>query len=214
MEQNHDTELFIPCAIGRLEARLLYSSAQSSCGIILCPPHPLLAGNIDNNVVQTLAQTLCPFFPVLLFNYRAVGKSSTPEPDLPLFEFWDRLDQRNDFSEIIDDTARLLSWSKKLFSSHHLIGYSFGAFIGQHVAQEGQTLSLTAITPPLHDHDFSPLKQTPLPVNVILAADDDLTPTDELADTLSKTVITLPDTDHFFRSREQELAETVYKTLC
>ncbi len=212
MQGLNNTALTLPCDIGTLEARLLYTGDPAFCGIIICPPHPLLAGNMDNNVVQELAKTLSHIFPVLLFNYRTVGKSSSPEPDLPLFEYWDRLDRNGDFSPIIEDTRQVTQWSRRLFPVHHLIGYSFGAYIAQEVAQPGNTKSLTAITPPLHDHDFSTMAELNIPTTLFLAENDEFVQTD--CSKLHKLpTFTISGTDHFFRSKEQLLARQVTKIL-
>ncbi len=44
--------------------------------LILCPPHPHLGGDMENNVIATLANVLAerPFVS-LRFNYRGVGNS-------------------------------------------------------------------------------------------------------------------------------------------
>lgn len=58
-------DISIPCMLGSLEGRLTYREENSGQpGVILCSPHPLLAGNMDNNVVSALAETLAlSFFP-------------------------------------------------------------------------------------------------------------------------------------------------------
>ncbi len=140
-------DISIPCSAGNLEGRLTYREENNEKpGVILCSPHPLLAGNMDNNIIAILVETLAEHFPVLSFNYRGVGKSFKAEPDLPLFEYWDRLDQGNDFSEIITDTEQVIKWSKRFFADFHLVGYSFGSFIGLS-ALPGSALSFTGITP-------------------------------------------------------------------
>ena len=211
--ETFNTELAIPCQVGALEARILYRENTASCGVIICPPHPLLAGNMDNNVVQALAKTLCKHFPVLLFNYQGVGKSSSSEPDLTLFEFWDRLDASGDFSAIISDSRTVVNWSRKLFPQNHLIGYSFGALMAMHVAEKEQTASLTAITPPLNAYDFSALHHLQTPVTLFLAEQDDLVQSGAFVQHHKIPVITLSGTDHFFRTREKELAGLVQKNL-
>ncbi len=208
MHNIFNTALTITGPACTLEARLLYKDNSGSCGVIICPPHPLLAGNMENNVVQALAKTLCSHLPVLLFNYRAVGRSGSPQPDLPLFEYWDRLDRSGDFSEITADTDAVLSWSSKLFASHHLIGYSFGAYIGQQVVTDA-TRSFTAITPPLAEHDFTPLAKIAIPATIILAENDDLTPVSGQLHQLPHPITTIRKTDHFFRNREEELSRIV-----
>ena len=147
----------IPCSHGNLEGRLTYKEDnKGETGVIICPPHPLLAGNMDNNVVTALAETVAENFPVLSFNYRGVGKSFKADPDLPLFEYWNRLDQNKDFSAIIADTRELIHWSKRFFKNFHMLGYSFGSYVGL-AALPSSALSFSGITPPLNEHNFSGL---------------------------------------------------------
>nr|MBP7518437.1 hypothetical protein [Desulfobulbus sp.] len=71
----HAVELCIPGECGQLEGRLLFrEETTQGTGAILCPPHPLLAGNMDNNVVQAVARAVAETMPMLLFNYPAVGR--------------------------------------------------------------------------------------------------------------------------------------------
>lgn len=208
----HNISLSIPGSAGNLEARLRYTIQSEETGVIICPPHPLLAGNMENNVIQVLAERISPFFPVLTFNYQGVGKSSSPNPDLPLFELWDRLDKSEDYSTIIDDGNTVCAWSKKLFARHHIIGYSFGAFIALHIKRQA-TCSLSLITPPLQEHDFSPLKQTSVPTALFLARHDDLIQSAEESCSFPHPVTTINDTDHFFRDKEEILARQVLQSL-
>lgn len=150
-------QVILPCAVGNLEGRLAYREEhRDRPGVILCPPHPLLAGNMENNVIVALTRTLAHHFPVLSFNYRGVGKSSKPALDLPLFEYWNRLDTNNNFSEIIADTEQVIGLSDRYFKRFHLVGYSFGSFIGLSAIPKA-VLSFAAITPPLAEYDFKRL---------------------------------------------------------
>jgi alpha/beta superfamily hydrolase len=201
--------LVIPCKNGNLEGRLNYrDDAAGRPGVILCPPHPLLAGNMDNNIIAALAETLADTFTVLSFNYRAVGKSFRTETDLPLFEYWNRLDALNDFSDIIEDTRQLVEWSTRLFTHFHLIGYSFGSFIGLQALPES-ILSFTAITPPLDEHDFSSLLELSCRSLIIFAEQDNLLSQQKLQ--LPATTVThqIAGADHFFLQREQEIVDRV-----
>ena len=208
MVSQYVQQLMVDCGSGRLQARIRYAQQQDQgIGVILCPPHPLLAGNMENNVITALSRRLAREFPVLTFNYRAVGRSFSPEPDLPLFEYWNRLDQSGDFSSIIRDTRGLLAWSRRLFSAVHLAGYSFGSFIALS-AMTVQTLSLSVIAPPLAEHDFSGLPSLELPVLMVAAEQDNLlavadVPIPEISHRMIKG------SDHFFVGREEEVADQV-----
>ena len=72
----------IPTLEGVLEARVIYDPGnEGPGGALLCPPHPLLAGNIDNNVAMSVARCVAGAgVPVVAFNYRGVGASFQPDP--------------------------------------------------------------------------------------------------------------------------------------
>jgi len=206
--------LSIPCGCGNLEGCLLYRDAEyQGPGVIICPPHPLLAGNMENNVVTTLAETIAPSLPVLLFNYRGVGRSCSPRPELPLYEYWQGVNADDTYQEVVEDVVQVLEKSASYFQSHHLIGYSFGSYIALQAANE-KTVSFTAITPPLKEHNFNELAKLNMPKLIVLAEQDNLlqTANHHLPAYADKREI-IQNTDHFFRKRETELAAAVNKFL-
>jgi alpha/beta superfamily hydrolase len=200
----------IPGLCGQLEGQLLYSSEEASGpGSIICPPHPLLAGNLDNNVVQAVAKKMAASMPVLLFNYPAVGKSTSPRLDLPLFEYWHALDQRNDYELIIEEVTKVVAWSAGYFDRFHLVGYSFGAHMAL-TAITPQTLSYTAIAPPLSACDFTSLQALPIPVHLITAQNDSLLAAPpQLPEQKNITRTIIKGADHFFLKREEEIAAQI-----
>jgi len=207
----HRLTVCIPGPEGTLEGELWYTEDEpGKVGVLLCPPHPLLAGNMENNVVQAVAAHCAGLgLPVLLFNYRAVGKSFKPEPDLPIFEYWHRLDQEGTFTSVINDSQAVLAFCHRYFQRVHLIGYSFGAFIALNLADES-TISYTAIAPPLAERDFTPLAALSLPCLMISAAEDLLLGDGtglELPSILQRLV--LQETNHFFLGREDEVGKIV-----
>lgn len=205
----HQLALAIPTPGGPLEGLLLYAEdgMASDTGVLLCPPHPLLAGNLDNNVVRAVASHCAGLgLPVLLFNYRAVGKSFRPEPELPLFEYWHRLDTAGDFNAVIADAKAAQAFSRRYFQQLHLVGYSFGAFIAINLIDQA-TLSYTAITPPLMEYDFSLLANFAVPGLIIEAAEEALL-ADNTTFAPSKKIRrhTVMGADHFFLGHEEEVA--------
>ncbi|MFA7347849.1 MAG: hypothetical protein WCZ86_08830 [Desulfurivibrionaceae bacterium] len=207
----HRLAVSIPVPEGMLEGELWYTDGEpSQVGVLLCPPHPLLAGNMENNVVQAVASRCAGLgLPVLLFNYRGVGKSFRPEPDLPLFEYWNRLDQEGTFAPVISDSRAVMAFCRRYFQRVHLVGYSFGAFIALDLVEENP-LSFTGIAPPLAERDFSRLSTLSLPGLLITAAGDILLKEQtDLALPPSFQRIVLEETDHFFLGREEEVAQAV-----
>jgi alpha/beta superfamily hydrolase len=210
----HAVQLAIPCSCGQLEGRLLYrEETKEEIGTIVCPPHPLLAGNMDNNVVQAVAKQVAYSMPVMLFNYPAVGKSASPRPDLPLFEVWNTLDQSKDYSAIVEDVRRVIAWSGSYFSRYHLIGYSFGACMAL-AAHTPEAISYIAIAPPLVEEDFFALPDIPLPVCLITAEQEALLATPDLLFNLPHiTYTSIQGADHFFRNHEVAITSRVMNFL-
>ena len=210
----HAVELCIPGECGQLEGRLLFrEETTQGTGAILCPPHPLLAGNMDNNVVQAVARAVAETMPMLLFNYPAVGRSASPRPDLPLFEVWNDLDQGRDYTSIIAEVRRVIGWSGRYFDRHHLIGYSFGACMAL-AALTAAALSYTAIAPPLAEEDFSALPTLSLPVCLITAGQEALLAAPGSCPAQPRiTLIRIDGADHFFRNREEVLAGRILQFL-
>jgi alpha/beta superfamily hydrolase len=213
-EDLHVVQLAIPGGCGQLEGRLLYRKESSErIGAIICPPHPLLAGNMDNNVVQVVAQRVAQTMPVLLFNYPAVGKSTNPQPGLPLFEVWNTLDQNKDYGSIVEEVRQVIAWSGSYFRHYHLIGYSFGACMAL-AAMTGEALSYTAIAPPLIEEDFSALPLLTLPICLITAEQETLLVSPDLQ--LNQhhiTFISIQDADHFFLDQEVTVARKILNFL-
>ncbi len=198
---------------GTLEGRFTYREEnKGKPGVILCPPHPLLAGNMDNNVLAALAEMLIVHFPVLSFNYRGVGKSFKANPDLPLLEYWNRLDESNDFSEIITDTEQLIQWSERLFTDVHLVGYSFGSYIGLS-ALPLFARSFTGITPPLVEHNFDRLDYLFCKTLLIFAGNDNLLSSNHDILGSESIIHEISDSDHFFIGKEQEVSRLVESFL-
>lgn len=208
--EQHAVQLTIPGCCGSLEGRLLYGpETTDEIGAILCPPHPLLAGNMDNNVLQAVAGALAQVMPVLLFNYPGVGKSTSPRPAVPLFEVWNTLDQTRDYGAIVDEVRGVIAWSGNYFRRYHLVGYSFGACMAL-AARTGDILSYTAIAPPLTEEDFSALPNLACPVCLIFAQEDTLLSSQpSLPSAAHLSQIAIPGADHFFLRKETAVAEQV-----
>lgn len=203
-------EVTIPGNCGQLEGRLYYcNEGATDRGVIICPPHPLLAGNMENNVVQAVARKMAASMPVLLFNYPAVGRSTHPSPGLPLFEYWHGLDQKGDYGMMSEEVKKVIQWSAGYFSRLHLVGYSFGAHMAL-TAMTEQVLSYAAIAPPLVEYDFTGIQSLSIPACTILAEDDGLlaAPADlpRANDIIHNTI---HGTDHFFLKHEEKVATLI-----
>ena len=110
---------------GEVEALLDYPSPSLSNFVqqgiaIVCHPHPLFGGTMDNKVVQTIARAfLSSGWRTLRFNFRGVGQSQGAHDNGE--------GETADLLEIINQVAP--------HGPLALAGFSFGAFIASHGVQ-------------------------------------------------------------------------------
>lgn len=172
---------------------------------IICHPHPLYGGNMDNTMVMTAWEAFTEANLISLrFNFRGTGRSQgrhgggeTEQEDVRAAI--DYLAAQNDCHE----------------SGIILAGYSFGAMVGLRVGVKDPRVSaLIAIAPPLIMDDFSFLEDCPKP-RLIIAGDNDNVCPKALVDNLyqclkePKRFSSLPGADHSLFGAEQEIKRTI-----
>jgi len=200
----------------RLEGRLAYPEAGPARGaIVIAGPHPLLGGDVDNNVVAALTAGLARRgFVTLSFNYRGVGRSDGLPPDVSahLAEFWatSHVDAEPGCrDDLVAATAYLRDFVTVQIV---LVGYSFGCSLLPAAAKPGQPLVLVAPTIGTHDYEAFAGHDGPL---LVIAPDGDFAAD---AAGLGQWFARLPEPkrllagrwdDHFFRGHEEWLADTV-----
>ena len=97
----------------KLEGVLTYNeNALSSPAILLCAPHPNLGGNMDNNIITSLAGVSADKgFVSLRFNYRGVGKSESHEKDIAQrFQYWEVSLNGGDYADAVVDAHTALNF--------------------------------------------------------------------------------------------------------
>ena len=135
-------------------------------GVVICHPHPLYGGDMDNPVVVRVAEVCREVgLATLRFNFRGVGDSTG--------QHGHGRDERLDVAAALTHLSALLPAGASL----GLAGYSFGAAMAAQVASEPSGLpQLTAvalIAPPLArtgDEPFAAL--APLAVHLLMVAGD------------------------------------------
>jgi alpha/beta superfamily hydrolase len=153
--------LSIPLPHGQLEAILKEPPAPTAAAV-LCHPHPLGGGTMNNNVVYRAAKALVDAGVVVLrFNFRGVG-ASTGRHDGGAGE-------EDDALAALDVLAQrhpgLPLW---------MAGFSFGARVGLTVgARDERVEKLLGIGLALKMFDYSFLDACAKPKAVIQAADDE-----------------------------------------
>jgi alpha/beta superfamily hydrolase len=107
-------------------------------GAVICHPHPLYGGSMDNNVVITLVRALSDLkMATLRFNFRGVGRSGGVHDG-----------GRGELEDVRAAVARL--GSEHDIEPSVLAGYSFGARIAMAAARQLSSIqTLIVVAPPL-----------------------------------------------------------------
>jgi len=173
--------------------------------VIVCHPHPLYGGSMDNNVVYSLSETLTQASLVSFkFNFRGVGGSQG--------EFGQGIGEREDVEAAISFTSTVKEVDSKRIG---LAGYSAGAGFALPVGfNDDRITALAAVSPPLPMFDFDFLKSCPKPKLLILGSRDNLIPTDQFLEFCQnlpepKECESIEGADHFWWGYESRLAAKV-----
>ena len=187
-----------------LEAALALP-AGARHGVVVCHPHPLYGGDMDNPVVTAAARACAEAgLATLRFNFRGVGSSTGA---------WDEGRGEQD-----DVRAALAHLRGALPGAGRpaVAGYSFGAAMAAAVAAAGEPLAgLALIAPPLAMRPWQPPASFTLDGPILLTAGDSdqycpTTALAALAKALPKAILTVIDgTDHFFFTGLERLAGAV-----
>jgi len=218
--------LSFPSEDVRLEARLAYDGEvqEPQAKVLLCPPHPFLGGDMENNVLTRILKALVDRnFVVFRFNYRGIGMSET-DRDLQADQklFWED-STCPDYEEKIhiDCQAAFQTFSDIMDRERpvYLVGYSFGCLPAIQLAKDHSVKKLGLISPPLtkwklnvEDLNFTQQKKFFYSPDDFACSEQDI---HDLFQTLPepKSIQAFPDADHFFIGKETELANAVAEFL-
>ncbi|HSC08956.1 MAG TPA: CocE/NonD family hydrolase [Steroidobacteraceae bacterium] len=198
-------KLVIRGPTGDLEAVLEEPAKHTGARFgVVCHPHPLGGGTLDNKVVHTVARVMQELgLPTLRFNFRGVGASAG--------KFDDGVGETDDVLAVID-------WGRERWphAAPWLAGFSFGAFVALRASERRRAQRLITIAPPVQRFQFTGLKAPDCPW-LIVQGDQD-----EIVDCLAvlawarslsppPEVAILPGAGHFFHGRLQDLKDTIWK---
>lgn len=207
----------------RLEGVLTYhEDSMSPPAILICPPHPNLGGDMENNVITSLARVSAGRgFASLRFNYRGVGKSESREGDIAQrFQYWEVSLNGGSYADAVADARAALDFlSQQLDVKGRIFiaGYSFGAITGMHVGVENKdVVGFACISTPFGRYDLDYLRQCGKEkAKLFIYNQDDFATTE--AETLQgfegmlppKTLELIGDSDHFYRTQEDAVSRKV-----
>jgi len=179
--------------------------AGSLPAVIVCHPHPLYGGSMDNNVVCNLSETLTQAsLASFKFNFRGVGESQGG--------FGQGIGEREDVEAAISFISTVKEVDSKRIG---LAGYSAGAGFALPVGfNDDRIKALVAVSPPLTMFDFDFLKSCPKPKFLISGSRDDLIPADQFLEFCRnlpepKEYESIEGADHFWWGYESSLSAKV-----
>ncbi|MGB9826208.1 MAG: alpha/beta hydrolase [Desulfofundulus sp.] len=171
-------------------------------GVVLCHPHPLYGGDMNNNVILAISRSLTgKGIASLRFNFRGVGRSQG------CFA--------NGIGEQEDAQAALLLLSNREEidpSRIGIMGYSFGGMVALAVGDTNNVVRAIAAVSPVIPADV--LKQCAKPKLIVTGAEDNIiTPSSVLKETAGmaepKIVEVIAGVDHFWWGYEARVGEMV-----
>lgn len=195
--------LFIDGPAGRLEGLLeLPVQGAPHAVAIVCHPHPLHGGTLQNKVAHTLSRAfVLQEFAVLRFNFRGVGKSEG--------EFDNGDGERLDVSCAVD-------FMRARFPGIPLWlgGFSFGAAMVVAVADELEAAGLVSIAPPVSRLASDERAWPVCPWLIVHGEDDELVDIDDILEWVNSMspgpeLCVFPDTSHFFHGKLIKLREVI-----
>jgi len=194
----------------RLEGLLsIHEALPFRGGVIVCHPHPQYGGDMDNPVVVAAIESAArEGFSTLRFNFRGAGGSEGA--------YADGEGERGDVRAALNYLSSRLGGED---SSIHLVGYSFGAWVGVPVAVEDDRVkAIVAIAPPLEMYSFKFLIHCKKPKLIIAGNRDSFCPAVSLEDLYQqieepKSLRMIPGADHFFSFHLQSLLEPLREFL-
>ncbi len=202
--------LMIPGESVQLEAKLREPKGTPLGAVVVCHPHPVYGGTMDNRVVYRAAKAVVESgFVALRFNFRGVGQSSG------------QYDQGIGEKE---DTATAISWLGIRYPALPLalIGYSFGAWVGLQVGCVAPSVkALVGLALPLNLYDFEFLSGNSKPALYIIGTRDEFCSQENLNGfarrmPASSSLHRIEGAEHFFADQLEIVGKFVagfFKTL-
>lgn len=184
-----------------LEALLALPDSPTA-GVVICHPHPLYGGDMENPVVVRV-QEVCSALGLatLRFNFRGVGASGGVHAG--------GVGEQDDAVAALDALAKAIG-----NGALAIAGYSFGSRIAALVGSRDRRIAgMALIAPPLAMSDFGFLEDRKIPTLAVVGTRDQYCPPESFASFVAarpwiKTA-TIEGADHFFFGKLFPLGEAV-----
>ena len=180
--------------------------AGSKChGVVMCHPHPLFGGNMDNNVVLSVTYGLVQQgFATIRFNFRGVGNSEGEHTKGEL-----------EYQEVLGAMDLLQAWDGIDSNKIGLAGYSFGTrVILSHPEVQKKPRVFALLSPSLEALESATLKKDKRPKFIISGDRDRLLQAEKLQPVLDSfstppVLKRIAGADHYWMGMEDILVKEV-----
>jgi alpha/beta superfamily hydrolase len=202
--------LEIPGPAGPLEARLEDPVPEGEPHLVvgvLCHPHPLHGGTMQNKVVHTAARAMQEAGATTVrFNFRGVGRSGG---------------HYDEGRGEIDDALAVVEWLRGRYGADTLwlAGFSFGAAVAlQAAVSSARPQRLVTIAPPVGRIIKTPIAHPRCEWLIVQGDRDDLVDVAAVREWAAgydpaPELLVVPDAEHFFHGKLSELRSGVRKWL-
>jgi hypothetical protein len=198
----NELRVSLPCGELSLEGMLSLPQGEGLFpGVVVCHPHPLMGGDMNNNVVVATSAALTQAsIACLRFNFRGVGRSEG--------KFAQGIGERED---IMAALSFLEGRSEVNAARLGLCGYSFGSAVALPVAAEDERVQAVAGISPL---SLTVLQHYVKPKLFLCGDRDEFIPSGELQQAIAKLPEPkrcgiIPGADHFWWGYEDRVASRV-----
>ena len=189
---------------GALEARIeepVPGAVPLAVGVV-CHPHPLYGGTMQNKVVHTLARAMQQHgAPTVRFNFRGVGASAG---------------SYDGGAGELEDALAACEWARRRWGCESLLlaGFSFGAAVALQAAGRVRPHALVTVAPPVGRIIVTPVARPPCPWLVVQGDHDELEDAAEVRRWVDgfappPRLVMLEGAEHFFHGRLAELRAAV-----
>ena len=184
--------------------------AATACpGVVLCHPHPLMGGTMDNAVVQAVSRSLLEQgISTLRFNFRGVGKSEGV--------YDEGEGEKDDAGAALQVMGKLPGVSGKRLG---LVGYSFGAVVSlAGLGKYGRLRALALVSPPLRAFEGLKESKPGVPKLVVSGDRDHVVNSEALEGAVSANLQgaelrIIPGANHVWAGLESSAADEVARFL-
>lgn len=204
--------LSIPGPAGALQALIETPLPEGGAGLpvsafaVVCHPHPLFGGTMDNKVVYTVARAFEQLHaPAIRFNFRGVGASEGA------------YDEGRGETE---DVLAVIAYGRSRWpqAALWLAGFSFGGAVALLAASPSAPERLVLVAPGITKIDLTRAPAPQCPWLIVQGDADDVVPADLVlgwAATLrpAPQITVLPGAGHFFHGRIHELRDAVLRFM-